>query len=139
MPLWTYLKGVLIAEIKDEDIGGGAAQAVVAEVGPFEGRAHREVRYRRQVRDLQLVHALCKHDARVVRLAALRWPVFLREFAPDELLQSIHYTYTYTRVRMDTLACRLQARVSVALCLDTRVSISRPLPQSPDASSLHSL
>lgn len=48
----TYLKRVLIAEIKHEHVRRRAAQPVITEVRPFQMRADREVWNCRQIGDL---------------------------------------------------------------------------------------
>lgn len=51
----TYLKRVLIAEVKHEHVSRCAAQSVITEVRPFQMWADWEVRNCRQIGDLQFV------------------------------------------------------------------------------------
>jgi hypothetical protein len=80
------LEGLQVGQVEDEDVGGGAPQAVVAVVGPLVIRVHREVGDDGEVADLDLVQALVGDDGWVIGVLAVGGDVLLAEVVPHELL-----------------------------------------------------
>jgi hypothetical protein len=68
-------EAVVVADVVDDDVGGGMAQAVAAVVGPLLQRAGREPRDGRAVDETEVIQSVVDHHRGVVVGPGRRWNV----------------------------------------------------------------